>query len=75
MNPLKLVKIKSSWDQFNQNHPQFVPFLNAVYPANLKVGTTLEIGVTSPDGKPLRYRMTVTEADMTLFSQLQELAE
>ncbi len=75
LNPMKLMKMKDSWETFTRNHPQFPAFLQAVYPNGVQAGTVLEIGVTPPDGKPLRYRMTVTQEDMELFAGLSELTK
>lgn len=75
MNPLKLMKLKGAWETFQTNHPQFLTFLQAVYPNGVKVGSVLDISITAPDGKPLRYRMTVSEQDMALFREMQELTK
>lgn len=73
LNPMKLMKLKGAWDAFNKDHPQFQSFLSAVYPSHLQEGSVLEITATPQSGKPLRYRMTVTERDMALFTELQDL--
>ena len=75
MNPMKLMKLKGSFDTFTAEHPQCVSFLQAVYPNGIREGSVLEISVTTPEGKPLRYRMTVTPSDMALFRDLAELAK
>lgn len=73
LNPMKLMKLKGAFESFNKDHPQFQSFIDAVYPSHLQKGSVLEITATPPEGKPLRYRMTVTEKDMALFKELQDL--
>lgn len=75
MNPLKLMKLKAAWETFQTSHPQFVSFLQAVYPGGVQVGAVLDISVTPPNSKPLRYHMTVNEQDMALFREMQELTK
>lgn len=73
LNPMKLMKLKGAWETFSRSHPQLQTFLQAVYPDSVQKGAVLEITVTPPEGKPLRYRMTVTEGDMALFKELQDM--
>lgn len=75
LNPIKLMKLKGTWERFQSDHPQFTPFLQAVGTRGLQEGAVLELSVTDPAGQPLRYRMTVTAQDMELFRELQDMTK
>ena len=38
-NPMKLLQIKASWEQFKARHPKFPSFLNAVSKGAVMEGT------------------------------------
>jgi len=73
LNPVKLMRLKTAFESFTESHPQLKTFWEKAYPDLLVPGSALEITVTSPEGKPLRYRMTATEGDMDFFSEIKEL--
>lgn len=73
LNPMNLLRLKAAFDAFSAGHPQLKTFWEKACSGPLAPGSSLEITVTPQEGKPLRYRMTVTEGDMALFKELQEL--
>ena len=64
-----LLKFKGAWDTFTQNHPKFVPFMQAVGREAIEDGTIIEVKVTSPEGKEYNTNMKITQSDLDLFAQ------
>lgn len=73
INPAKLLMLKSAWSTFENNHPKFPKFLNAVHKNAIQEGSLIEINVTTPDGKTISSNIKVTQSDKALFEQLSEL--
>lgn len=73
MNPMKLLQFKPLWDKFNQTHPRFAPFIQAVAANGMKVGTIVEISVTTPEGKNFTTNLKVAESDMELIEALKDM--
>lgn len=70
MNPLKLMQIKNSWQQFANNHPKFPMFLAAVQRKGLKEGTVLEISVTTPEGETITSNIKLKAEDLAIMQEL-----
>lgn len=66
-----LLKFKGAWDTFTQNHPKFVPFMQAVGREAIEDGTIIEVKVTSPEGKEYNTNMKITQNDLDLFAQFK----
>lgn len=66
-----MMKVKGAWDQFSQNHPKFVPFMQAVGREAITDGTIIEIKVTSPAGKEYNTNMKLTQSDLELLALLR----
>lgn len=66
-----LLKFKGAWDTFTQNHPKFVPFMQAVGREAIEDGTIIEVRVTSPEGKEYNTNMKITQSDLDLFAQFK----
>ena len=66
-----LLKFKGAWDTFTQNHPKFVPFMQAVGREAIEDGTIIEVKVTSPAGKEYNTNMKITQSDLDLFAQFK----
>ena len=66
-----LLKSKGAWDTFTQNHPKFVPFMQAVGREAIEDGTIIEVKVTSPEGKEYNTNMKITQSDLDLFAQFK----
>lgn len=73
MNPLALLAIKSSIDQFQQNHPKFIQFITAVAQNGIEEGTVLDCKVISPDGNEMHANIKITKDDIELFEKLKEI--
>ena len=67
-NPMKLLQIKASWEQFKARHPKFPSFLNAV-----SKGAVMEGTVTTAEGKTFSSNLKLTAEDMKLINDMQEM--
>ena len=50
MNIEALLKARQAWRTFNNNHPKFYPFLNALFERGIQEGTVVDVTVSYPDG-------------------------
>ena len=73
MNPKVLMQAKAALDQFNKNHPKFMPFVKAVEADGIVPGTILEITVKTPEGKERTANIKVQQSDLDLFESLKSL--
>ena len=73
INPIKLIKLKSAWALFSQNHPKFPKFLDSVHKNALEEGTIIEINVITLSGKTLSSNVKLNKSDAELFLELSEL--
>ena len=70
-----IMKIKGAWDKFSQNHPKFMPFIQAVGRDAIMDGTIIEVKVISPVGKEYNTNMKITQSDLELFAQLRGMRD
>lgn len=75
INPAKLLKLKGAWDKFTNNHPKFPKFLEAVHSKAMNEGTVIEITVTTQSGETISSNIKLTGSDISLFSELKDLAK
>lgn len=75
VNPLAILQLKNSWEQFQRNHPKFPRFLQAVTQNALTEGTIMEITVTTAEGKTYSSNLKLNESDMELIRQIRELSQ
>ena len=75
MNPASLMKIMSARNQFQENHPKFVSFLNAVFSGGIEEGTVIEITVTKPGQKAVTSNIRVQPSDLELLQTLREMGK
>lgn len=75
MNPNIIFQMKSAWDTFVNNHPKFPLFLKAAANKGITAGTIIEINITTSQGEILSTNVKVTESDMELFRNIQELSK
>lgn len=73
MNPKALFQAKAALDQFNKNHPKFMPFLKAVEADGIRPGTIMEITVTTPEGTSRTANIKVQQSDLDLFESLKSM--
>lgn len=81
INPMKLMKIKNSWETFIQNHPRFPLFISALKqsyqdgnPA-ITEGTVIDLNITMPDGRTMATNVKLTESDLELFREIVEMSK
>ena len=67
-NPLKLMQLKSAWDQFSANHPKFAAFLQHITKEGFHEGTIIDITITTPDGRTISSNLKITDADIELIN-------
>ena len=70
MDISSLLKLKSAWNTFSENHPRFPDFLRDVKKRGISVGTEVTITVSYPDGEKLKAGLKLTESDMELLKSL-----
>ena len=70
MNPMILMQLHQRIAQFQQDHPKFPPFLEAVKNNALKEGTIVDIKVTSPEGTTLASNIKLTTNDIETIKLL-----
>ena len=68
-----IMKFKGAWDTFTNNHPKFMPFLQAVGREAIGDGTVIEVSVKSPDGKEYNTNMRLTQSDLELFEKMRTM--
>lgn len=81
INPMKLMKLKTSWDNFTKNHPKFPLFIDALKRSYqegnpvFKEGTIVDLNITMPDGKTMGTNVKLTESDLELFKEIVEMSK
>ena len=73
MNPMKLLQIKASWEQFKARHPNFPSVLNAVSKGAVTEGALIEMTITTADGKKYSSNLKLTPEDMQLVNDMKDL--
>lgn len=73
MNPLTILQLKTSWERFQQNHPKFPRFLQAVSRADIREGSIIEINVTTKDGQTISSKLQVQADDIEFIKSLKDL--
>ena len=68
-----VMKARSAWHTFRDNHPNVLPFLNDVMKHGIREGVQVEILVHYPDGTDLKSGIRVRQSDLALFDVLQEM--
>ena len=73
MNPAMLIKMKSMWDRFKNDHPKFPKFLQAVAGQRMEEGTIIEMNIIRPNGDTLATNIRLTASDIELLDQLKQM--
>ena len=73
INPMKLLQIRASWEQFKARHPKFPYFLNAVSKGAVTEGTLIEMTIPTADGKQYSSNLKLTSEDMQLVNDMKEM--
>ena len=75
MDISSLLKLKSAWNTFTENHPRFPDFLRDVKSRGLRTGMELTITVTYPGGENLKAGLKLTDSDLELLRTLYTLRD
>lgn len=73
MNPMDILQLKSHFDTFKSNHPQFLQFINVIASKGIPEGSVIEITVETPDGEKYNANMRVMQSDLELIQKLKNL--
>ena len=68
-----IVKLRSAWHSFRDNHPNLQPFLKEVLKKGIKEDVQFEIIAHYPDGSELKSGIRVKQSDVELFETLQNI--
>ena len=74
MNPMILMQMQQRMQTFQQDHPKFLPFLNAVKDNALQEGTVCAMKVTTPEGKTLESNIKLTANDIETIRMMTDPA-
>ena len=74
INPMQLMGMKKDLDNFKNNHPKFVQFVQALTQSGIQEGTILECKVITPEGKEMQANIRITQEDLELFQKLKNLS-
>ncbi|MCC8065868.1 MAG: hypothetical protein LIO94_02015 [Clostridiales bacterium] len=66
INPMMLMQMKGMYEQFQNNHPRIVPFLNAASEA-VDEGSVISVEMTTSEGKKLYTNIRVNASDMEMI--------
>ena len=73
MNPMNLLKMKQSLEQFTRRHPRFSMFIQDVFQGGIEEGTIIEISVQQPGRDKVVTNMKVQQSDLELFQDLKNM--
>lgn len=59
-----ILKAKQAWHQFNDNHPKFGPFVDAVKARGVSEGSIIAVEIKYPDGSTMKTNLKVCESDI-----------
>lgn len=65
-----LMKAKSAWNTFKENHPKFPLFLNDLKRRGISSGSVVEFSVKYPDGSTMKTNFQVSDSDMELLKTI-----
>lgn len=73
INPVKVLQMKAGWEKFQENHPRFLPFMEAAG-REVREDAVIEIALITPEGKRLETNLKVKASDMELLKAAMEMA-
>lgn len=74
LNPMQLMGLKKDLDNFKNNHPKFVQFVQAIAQSGVQEGTVLECKVISPEGQEIQANIKITREDLELIQKLKNMS-
>lgn len=72
MNPFGMMKLKTLFETFCQDHPKLLMFFSAAA-QEISVDSIIEITTISPEGHTMKTNIRVNENDARLFSELGKM--
>lgn len=72
MNPKMLMMMQQRLQTFQQDHPKFLPFLNAVKDNAVQEGTIFAVKVTTPDGRNIESNIKLTANDIETIRMMSD---
>ena len=74
MNPMNMIKLKSLFDRFKENHPKLPLFFKAAV-GSVREGRIIEIKVIPPESeeKTIITNLKVNSEDIALFTELKDM--
>jgi len=69
------MKLVGGWKKFQNTHPRFAAFLEAVKREGIREGAVIEVKVTTPEGKNMVSNLRLTADDMALLKSLSGLGK
>ncbi|KJJ73409.1 hypothetical protein [Clostridium sp. FS41] len=76
MNPMLLLQLKPSWEQFKTNHPKLMNFVKAASKDGfMDEGTLIEISITNSSGKTIASNVRVKQEDLTFLTTFKSVLE
>jgi len=74
INPLKLLQLNNSWEQFKKRHPKLPAFISAVSQDSITEGSIVDITITNADGKVISSNLKLTAEDIQLIKDIKDIS-
>ena len=68
-----LIKARSAWHSFRDNHPNVLPFLQDAFRKGIKEDVQFEVLVHYPDGESKNCGIRLKQSDMAFLDVLREI--
>ena len=68
MNPIAMMQAAGRIKIFKEQHPKALAFIQSVSEGDMRVGTVIEVKVTTPEGKVSVSNIRLTEDDIETFN-------
>ena len=75
MNLEQMLRARSAWNVFRQNHPKVPVFIDSVENRGFCEGMEIAIAVRYPDGEQYKTGIRVTAEDMELMDMLRSMKQ
>lgn len=72
INPMKLKGLKSQAEAFQNRHPKFFQFFKTAAPANIQVGSIIEVRIKNPEGREVVTNLKITPEDEELMKNIAQ---
>ncbi len=75
MNPASLIKIMNMKRDFDDAHPKFNAFLQAVSGGFITEGSVITLSIQNPNGEEKVTNLKVTAKDLEMFNELTKMVK